>query len=377
MTSQYAVAPPTPGSLGSDVPSQELLRYLDALINWKDQRRTELDNLDQAALALEDPAERAAVTPDVTLSMTLWQAVSDRLGLLLATWDSGRVGESERRRITTLVWGTLEQPGTHGQQALAVSLPEACRLSDSLASSLRSRLRLDGHDPRATERITSLRQQVARIADQVALIPQSRRTSAAQAHAVLERRTEDVAERFRRGGDVGGFLGPLEAEAATVERDLIVAASARAHAKADHAQATRQVAELAARGEAVEALARRTRSSVTPAPRLGVPDVTALGKVPADPGELSAYLARLDRVDQALTHAHGEYAAALARRDDLAERADRVRTALEAVEGASVAMGSLTDQTQELLGNHPTDLTKLEALVQAQETFARTLGASL
>lgn len=377
MTSQYAVAPPTPGSLGSDVPSQELLRYLDALINWKDQRRTELDNLDQAALALEDPAERAAVTPDVTLSMTLWQAVSDRLGLLLATWDSGRVGESERRRITTLVWGTLEQPGTHGQQALAVSLPEACRLSDSLASSLRSRLRLDGHDPRATERITSLRQQVARIADQVALIPQSRRTSAAQAHAVLERRTEDVAERFRRGGDVGGFLGPLEAEAATVERDLIVAASARAHAKADHAQATRQVAELAARGEAVEALARRTRSSVTPAPRLGVPDVTALGKVPADPGELSAYLARLDRVDQALTHAHGEYAAALARRDDLAERADRVRTALEAVEGASVAMGSLTEQTQELLGNHPTDLTKLEALVQAQETFARTLGASL
>lgn len=375
MTSQYAVAPAAPGALGTDVPSPELLRYLDALIRWKDQRRTELDTLDRAALALEDPAERAAVTPDVTLSMTLWQAVSDRLGLLLATWDSGRVGEAERRRITTLVWGTLEQPGSHGQRALAVSLPEACRLSDSLASSLRSRLRLDGHDPRATERITALRQQVARISDQVALIPEGRRGSAAQAHLLLERRVDDVAERFRRGGDVGGFLGPLEAEAATVERDLIVAASARAHAKADHAQATREVAELAARGEAVRALARRTRSTVTPAPRLAVPDVTALGDVPTDPGELTAFLSRLDRVDQALTHAHGEYAAALARREELAERADRVRAALSDDDGASAAMDSLTGQTQELLASHPTDLTRLEALVQAQETFARTLGA--
>lgn len=377
MSTPYAVAPPAPGSLGADVPDRELLRYLDAMIRWKDQRRTELDALDRAALDLPEPAERAAVTPDVTLSMTLWQAVADRLALILATWDSGRVGESERRRITTLVWGTLEQPGSRGQQALAVSLPEACRLSDSLASSLRSRLRLDGADPRATDRLAALRQQLARIADQVALIPEKRRDSAAQAHAALERRLEDVAERLRRGGDVGGFLGPLEAQAALAERDLIVAASARAHAKADHRQATREVDELTARGQAVRALAARARAEVSPSPRLGIPDVTALGPVPADPAELTAYLGRLERVERALTHAHGEYAAALQRRDDLAARATRVHDALAADPGASAAMDTLAAQVSDLLGHHPTDLTRLEALVQAQETFARTMGVSL
>lgn len=376
MSTPYAVAPPAPGSLGADVPDRELLRYLEAMIRWRDQRRTELDTLDQAALELPEAAERSAVTPDVTLSMTLWQAVADQLALILATWDSGRVGENERRRITTLVWGTLEQPGSRGQQALAVSLPEACRLSDSLASSLRSRLRLDGADPDLAGRLRGLRQTVERIADQVALIPVSRRESAAAVHADLDRRLDDVTERARRGADVGGLLAPLESQAAVAERDLIVAASARAHAKADHRQATQEVDELTARGQAVRALAQRARAEVTPAPRLGIPDVAALGPVPADPGGLAAYLARLDRVGQALGHAHGEYAAALARRDDLADRAARVSEALATDEGAAAAMGTLAEQTQALLSTHPTDLTRLEALVQAQETFARTLGVT-
>ncbi|MDV3296763.1 MAG: hypothetical protein LOY01_13290 [Brachybacterium paraconglomeratum] len=378
MSQRYAVSPPAPGSLGADVPAPELLRYLDAMLRWRDQRRTELEVLDRAAMELPDPQERAAVTPDVTLSMTLWQAVADRLELLMATWDSGRVGENERRRITTLVWGTLEQPGSRaGAQALAVSLPEACRLSDSLATSLRSRLRLDGSDPRTTERLTALRAQVARIADQVGLIPESRRASAAQAHALLERRVEDLTERVRRGADVGGFLGPLEAEAATVERDLIVAASARAHAKADHAQATREVAELSARGEAVRALARRARDLVSPAPTLGVPDVTQLGPVPGDPEELTAYLTRLERVDRALGVAQSAYAQALARREELALRARGVREALADSPDASAAMAGIAEQAEQLLATSPTDLTRLEALVQAQETFARTMGVRL
>ena len=376
--STYAVAPQAPGSLGADVAPRELLRYLDALITWKGQRRSELDDLDRAAIGLEDPAERRAVTPDVTLSMTLWQAVSDRLELLMATWDNGRVGESERRRITTLIWGSLEQPGSRGAgQALAVSLPEACRLSDSLASSLRSRLRLDGADPRASERVAGLRQQLARIADQVALIPEKRRQSAAQAHRLLERRLEDVTERLRRGGDVVGFLGPLEAEAATAERDLIVAASARAHAKVEHAQATREVAELAARGQAVRALAERARARVTPAPTLGVPDVAALGEIPSDPQELSAFLTRLERVDRALTMAQSTYASALSRREELVERAGQLAAALPPDSDAGAAMAPLVAQTTATIESEPTDLTRLEALVQAQESFARTMGLRL
>lgn len=376
MTTQYAVAPPAPGSLGSDAADHELLAYLEAMLRWRDRRRAELSALDQAAMELADPRDRAAVTPDVTLSMALWQAVADRLELLVATWDSGRVGESERRRITTLIWGTLEQPGSRGAtQALAVSLPEACRLSDSLASSLRSRLRLDGSDPDVAGRLRALRQQVERIADQVALVPEGRRASAAKVYEELDGRLDDVAERARRGADVGGLLGPLESRAASAERDLIVAASARAHAKADHAQATREVAELTARGEAVRALAERARTLVTPAPTLGVPDVTQLGPVPTDPEELTAYLARLERVDRALGVAQGSYAEALSRREELALRARTVHEALEGTD-AGAAMSGLAEQVQALLDARPTDLTRLEALVQAQETFARTMGVA-
>lgn len=377
MTSAYAVAPTAPGSLGTDVPEREILRYLDALISWKGKRRTELDALDQAAMELSG-ADRQAVTPDVTLSMTLWQAVSDRLELLLATWDSGRVGESERRRITTLIWGTLEQPGSRGGgQALAVSLPEACRLSDSLASSLRSRLRLDGSDPDVSGRLRALRQTVERIADQVRLIPDHRNDSAQQVYAELDTRLEDVTDRARRGADIGGLLGPLEARAAMAERDLIVAASARAHAKVEHAQATREVAELAARGQAVRALAQRARERVTPAPTLGVPDVTALGEVPGDPAELHTFLTRLERVDRALTMAQSAYAGALARREELAHRADQLRASLAPESDAAAAMAPLMEQTRALIEATPTDLTRLEALVQAQESFARTMGITI
>ncbi|WP_298748018.1 hypothetical protein [uncultured Serinicoccus sp.] len=375
MSPTHATAPAAPGSIGADVPDTELLAYLDAMLRWKDRRRSELAALDEAALAVADAHERAAVTPDVTLSMTLWQAVADRLALIQATWDSGRVGERERRRITTLVWGSLEQPGTRGAQSLAVSLPEACRLSDSLASSLRSRLRLDGADPDLPGRLRALRQQVERIADQVALIPDARSGSAAGAHRELDQRLTDITDRAARGADVGGLLGPLESQAATVERDLIVAASARAHAKADHAQATREVAELSARGEAVRALAHRARATVTPAPRLGVPDVAALGPVPGDPTELTAYRGRLERVERALTVAQGEYAAALERIEDLTERAARVRRQLTQSSGEpEPAIEVLADQTDALLATRPTDLTRLQALVQAQESFATAMG---
>ena len=42
------------------------------------------------------------------LSMALWKAVSDRYELLLATWDSGRVGAAERERMSSLIWGRLD-----------------------------------------------------------------------------------------------------------------------------------------------------------------------------------------------------------------------------------------------------------------------------
>ena len=100
MNTQFAVAPQAPGALGEDVAPQALLAYLTDLGQWRDRRRTELDELDEASL---HSPERTALTADVLLSMTLWKAVSDRHDLLVATWDSGRVLETERRRMSTLI----------------------------------------------------------------------------------------------------------------------------------------------------------------------------------------------------------------------------------------------------------------------------------
>lgn len=100
-----AVAPPPPGRIGSSIPAQELLLFLDALGQWRDRRRAELDELDQAAL---HAADADALSGDVVLAMAVWKAVSDRYELILLTWDSGRVGATETERISTLIWGGLD-----------------------------------------------------------------------------------------------------------------------------------------------------------------------------------------------------------------------------------------------------------------------------
>jgi hypothetical protein len=76
-------------------------------------------------------------------------------------------------------------------------------------------------------------------------------------------------------------------------------------------------AELEARGAAIRDLAARCVAAVTPAPRLAVPDVAALGPVPQAPADVDAYLARLATVSRALNLAHAAYATALEERDVL------------------------------------------------------------
>ena len=88
--------------MGSSVPATELLSFLDALGTWRDRRKAELDELDQAALHSPDAD---ALSADVVLSMAVWKAVSDRYELILVTWDSGRVGSKETERISTLDLG--------------------------------------------------------------------------------------------------------------------------------------------------------------------------------------------------------------------------------------------------------------------------------
>ena len=210
----------------------------------------------------------ASATSDILLSMALWKAVSDRYELLLATWDSGRVGQTERLRLASLIWGRLDAATASG---LSVSLPEACRLSDALVAQLRVRLGLDPSGAEITERIRQLRAQMERIRDQVDLEPAgSAQQQAAADQARMARRLKEIADKAGRGGDVAGLLGPLEIEAATFERDLIVNGSRRRNAGALVRRAREQRSDLEAREAALTAIVPRdacapsTRHPATP-----------------------------------------------------------------------------------------------------------------
>lgn len=365
-----ATAPPPPGKIGSQVPSKDLLAYLDALGNWRNRRSAELDELDQAALRSPDAD---ALSGDVVLSMAVWKAVSDRYELLLVTWDSGRIGPTESERLSTLIWGRLDTGA--GTGSLSVSLPEACTLSDALAASLRTRLALDPGDADLAARVRQLRAQVERIRDLVDREPAGTRDIAAKTLDELDRRVTDLADRAKRGADVGGLLGPLELDAARNERDLIVGGATRRERAADVARARTVRTELEAQGIAVRTLADRCVAAVSPAPRLAVPDVTALGPVPNTPAELEKYLSRLDAVRRALGQAQSAYGAALERRDELAGRLDAYQVKAGSVartNGTTDDLAELYRRGHEVLDAVPVDLVRLGALVAAYQVYLET-----
>ncbi len=321
-------APDAPGRLGQPVEVMAMQTYLTALDQWVRFRKDELDELDAAALSSPRKDE---LTDDMTLSMALWKAVADRQQLLLAVWDSGRVLVAERERLATLVWGRLDATldaavvakGTKATAgALAVSLPEACRLSDALAGQLRQRLSLDPAADENAARVKELRAALERLRDQVGLEPDSSRPRAQHTWDELAARVKDVTERLQRGGDVGGLLGPLENETARFERDLIVGGAERRDTRDRAAAAAELRDDLLARSAALAQLAEKCVEAVDPAPKYAVPDVEALGPVPDSPQQLSAYRQRLARVGDAMNLAHASYAAALAARDDLSVRLD-------------------------------------------------------
>lgn len=386
-----ATAPAAPGRLGQPLVAQEALRYLEALGEWRDQRKAELDLLDQAALEAPD---QAAFTGDMLLSVALWKAVADRHDLLLATWDSGRVGQTELERLSTLVWGRLDatvisRPGAStaaapagaraAAAALAVSLPEACRLSDALAASLRARLGIDPSQADIQARVRTLRASVERVRDLVDREPAQAHAAASSMLSRLDARIADVLSRVQRGADVGGLLGPLEHDAARAERDLIVGASNRRADAHDEARARALRAELEARGAALRDLAARCVAQVAPAPRLAVPDVSALGPVPTDPAAVDAYLVRLDAVGRAMTVAQDAYASALSERDELRGRLGAYAAKAASLGGSSTSSGWDLDAASDLeelerrgvdtLDREPVDLDRARALVAAYQAY--------
>lgn len=390
MTGAPGSTPRAPGRLGVPVSAAEALRYLTDLGMWLDERRKQLDAIDQAALSAPDQSDREALTHDITVSMALWKAISDRYELLRVTFDSGRVGPVQAEQLSTLIWGRLDVAPGDGREAtrarmpsgaesnLAVSLPEACRLSDAMSSSLRARLALETTGLDVSIRVKGIRESVERIRDQVSMMPLGATRDRTQRELIaLEQRLFDVTERAKRGADVGGFLGPLEVEVAARERDLIVAASRRHESERDAARARELITALAARGDAIRGLQAQCLAAVTPAPKLAVPDVRALGAVPDDPDAIDALLARLGLVGKALDQAHETYARALGERDEL----QGLLGALDAQVAGSPAVTAaeradlkpMRDQLAAVLAATPVPLVRARALMAAYQSHVRTV----
>jgi len=362
------VAPSAPGRPGQPVEPEVMLHFLADLGRWRDARRAELDELDAAAL---DSADGASLVGDMTLAMTLWQAVATRADELERVWDSGRVGPAERKQLASLVWGRLDGSSGNGSGALAVSLPEACRLSDALVGQLRRRLSLDPVDVDLGARLRTVRATVERVRDLVDEVPTGPlRDRAATRLDGLEGRLTDLLVRARRGADVGGLVGPLDADAAVTERDLIVAAATRADAARDRARAEEVRSALAARAAALEPVVAECVAAVRPAPVLAVPRVEQLGPVPADAAAVDGYLDRLAAVERAMDRVEHAYQEPLAELADLTALFGAYRAkATAAGVGERPEVEGLHDLVHDLLVSRPAELDRCRAGVAAFRTL--------
>ena len=268
--------------------------------------------------------DRDQLTGDVALCLTLWKSVSDRHDLLVATWDSGRVGPVERERLSSLIWGRLET-GDPKASALAVSLPEASRLCDAMVAQLRTRVSFDVNAHQYAGRMHDLRAQMSRLQDQVALEPPALRAEPAAKLADLQQRVDAMTDRMAQGGDIGGLIGPVEIEAATFERDLIVGGVQRRRARGLIDQTREKLDDLIEREEAMRKLVKRCLATVSPSPKYAVPDVDVLGPMPNTPDRVKEFSERLDKVSRAMQVVQEAYTEALHEHDLLTARAEQLR----------------------------------------------------
>ena len=386
---RFVIAPTAPGRLGVPLHPEQARRYLGELHTWVDARRRELDLLDAAVLR---SVHRAQLTRDMMLSLALWKAVKDRLDLLMATWDSGRVGLTERERMAALIWGRLDATldpsvlaqgtdapdpgGSSGGDGLSVSLPEACRLSDAMAAQLRTRLALAPDADQVTARLRELRAQIERIRDQVALEPAGLRAAPEAKLADLAARVQDMTARLDRGADIGGLIGPAEIEAARFERDLIVGGVERREARGLVEKARELRADLESRQAAMHQLVAQCVRKVVPAPRYAVPDPAALGPVPNIRAGLEDYLDKLHRVGRAMQVVQDAYSQALHHHDELVNRLAGHRSrAVQLGFADDPDLTGLDALTTDILLREPSPVPLATELVEAYEVFVQWLAS--
>ncbi len=216
----------------------------------------------------------------------------------------------------------------------------------------------------------ALRAQLERIRDQVGLEPQTTRDQAVNKLAGLMARLQQIGQSVERGADAGGMLAPLEVDATTFERDLIVGNARRRDARSKVLSARELRADLEARAQALEKLAATCVATVDTAPRYAVPDVDALGPVPVTPDDIDAYLQRLDRVSQALELAQHKYSDALAEHTDLVALLDAyvAKAAAQGVAGNPDLVES-ERQARAVLARSPAPMTVAQQLVTTYQTW--------
>lgn len=307
-------SPQAPGRLGIAATAAEMLTYLGQLDSWLAQRRAELDTLDSQVISTNRQAE---LTADISLAMALWQAAKTRQNLLLATWDSGRVGQQELERLSALIWGRLDTASAQvaSLQSMAVSLPEAGRLSDALVSQLRTRLNTDPNATALAMRQRDLRAQIERIRDQLRLEPPALVPPSEAKLAGLVNRLDQLSDKGARGGDITGLVSTLEIEAAKLERDLIVGAARRREGRDLLTKVREQHTRVSAHAAAVQSLAERAAAAVWPAPLEQPLQVETLGPIPNTATALATYQAALTAMEGQLGTIQGRLSQALAERD--------------------------------------------------------------
>jgi hypothetical protein len=345
-----------------------MLVYLDQLGEWLGQRRAELDRLDRA---LAQRPSAGAQTGDLMVALSVWQAVQRRYQDLLRGWDSGRVGAVQLSQLSQLIWSRLDdaQPQPVSAQGpaagLSVNLPEACRLSDALTAQLTAQLSLTALDGQASLRLSGLRAQVERLRQQVELEPADDRTDWRRQVDQMAESIDQLAAMAGRGGDIGGRLGPIEIQAAQLERDLIVGNARRRRLAQLTAQAQALRERLGQRETELAALVERVRGRVQPAPKYALPRLAALGQPPADEAELNLYRTRLETVAQALDLVERANRAAWDDWTAAGAELTRLRDQERGARRPDAATAGLADQAEELLSRRPTPMAVLRPILDA------------
>ena len=323
-----ATPPSAPGSLTAPAPPRAVLAYLDELRRWRDDLKSLLGSLDRRAQVSSAPD---AFTGDLTLAMSLSESIDRRTNELIKVWDSGRVTEKELAHIAQLMWSRLPDPLGNPS---AFSLSEATTLAAALEARLAARLDADTiAGSGAADRIGPLRETLARCHDLAATLGR---------HGGEAETLTEQLEAALRGDDGPAALGAevdrIADAAEMLERDLIKETSLRASVERDAASLAARVAELADTEAQVRATTELCREKIAAPPRLAVPDVAALGKLPPIPNgpdapgtwkaaraALDTYRARLDQAAAALAEAGRRYAAPLAERAELRGLAEAYR----------------------------------------------------